>query len=290
MTTVAELITDVRRDHLSQGHIERRNRLAAPVSESDTLLSFAYDLDAIQPHSLISIGLEDIYVFATNGAAKSADVDRGADGTTPAAHEAGAMVRVTPRWTDAQILRAVNSELEHLYGRGLFRVGTTEFVYDGTTVGWPIDDGAERVYRVQAEDYGGRDNWITLSGWTFEHNQDAATFPTGNALFLRCGAIPGRKVRVTWFGRFAPLTALDQDVTETSGLGALELLRLGTAISLLVGREVGRNFHETQGNTRRAEEVPPGAESIGLNPLLRRWTQLLEAERLALIRRYPEMS
>lgn len=287
MTTVAELLDRVRRDYLSQGHVEARNKLAVAVDASATAWEFQYDLGQIQPNSLLSVGLEDIYVWSTVESAKTADVDRGVDGSTAASITTSDVVRVNPRWTDAQILRAINSELDNLYGYGLFKVGTTEFSYDGSTVGHNLTSAADDVYLVQAKDYS-LDEWINISGWAFEQNQDTTVFASGKALFLRHGAIPGRTVRVTWFGGFTHLSSLSENVATVSGLpaSAEDVLAMGAALGLGVGRELGRNFHESQGNTRRAAEVPPGAEAQGLNPIARHYENRRALELRALTRRY----
>lgn len=287
MTTVSQLLDRVRRDYLTQGGVQARNKLDAAVDASATTLTFQYDLGRMQPNTYLSIGLEDLYVWSTDDAAKTAEVDRGVDGSTSASHTTSEVVRVAPRWTDHTILRAINSELDILYAYGLYQTGTTDVSYTGATVGYELPAAADRVYLVQAEDYSSNE-WIELDGWVLERNQDSGVFPSGKALFLRNGAVDGRPVRVTWFGEFTHLTSLSQDITE-SGLdpGAEDVLAMGTAIGLLVGREVGRNFHESQGNTRRAEEVPPGAEAQGLNPIVRHYERRRAQEMRRLTRRYP---
>ena len=287
MSTVSQLLDRIRRDYLTQGGVQARNKLDASVNAAATTLTFQYDLGRMQPNTYLSIGLEDLYVWSTDDAAKTAEVDRGVDGSTPASHTTSEVVRVAPRWTDNTILRAVNSELDNLYAYGLYQASSTTVAYTGANIGYALPDAVERVYMVQAEDYSSNE-WIELDGWAFERNQDTGTFPSGKALFLRNGANDGRPVRVTWFGEFTHLTSLSQDVTE-SGLdpGAVDVLAMGAAIGLLVGREVGRNFHEAQGNTRRAEEVPPGAEAQGLNPIVRHYERRRAQEMRRLTRRYP---
>jgi hypothetical protein len=288
VTTVQQFIDRVRRDYLTQGHVEARNKLAASIDADDTALTFTYDLGKMQPNTLLSVGLEDMYVWSTDEAAKTADVDRGIDGSSAASHTTTDIVRVAPRWTDNTILRAVNSELDNLYAYGLYKVGTTDIDYTGANIGYDLDSSAEQVYLVQAQDYSS-DEWIELDGWAFERNQDTDDFASGRAIFLRNGANDGRPVRVTWFGEFTHLSTLAQDVATVSGLhaGAEDVLAMGAAIGLLVGREAGRNFHEAQGNTRRAEEVPPGAEAQGLNPIVRHYERRRAQEVRRLTKRYP---
>ena len=71
---------------------------------------------------------------------------------------------------------------------------------------------------------------------------------------------------------------------STTGLqaSAYDLPPLGAAIRLMSGREIKRNFTETQGDSRRATEVPAGAvqqSSTGLK-LLRAQRIVAECARL----------
>lgn len=286
MSTVANLIDRIRRDYLSQGRVEPRNRLAIAITTGDVLITFAYPLDNMQPGCIISIDLEDIYVWSTSEPDKNASVDRGTDGTVPAAHSTTDRVRVSPRWTDSQILRAINDELANLYAQGLYKVGTTELDYTSANVGYALPATVGDVRRVQAQDYTGR-NWIPVDGWRVAHNQNTTDFASGTAIFLNNGAIEGRKALVTWRGEFDPLTALTDDTVTDAGLSAsaTDVLAMGAAISLLVGREVGSRLAESQGSTRRAEETPPGAISQSFTPIIRQYQARLRAERTAQARR-----
>lgn len=287
MTTVQQLIDRIRRDYLTQGRVEPRNKLASSVTDSDTTFTFTYDLDNIVAGSIISIGLEDCYVWSTDTTAKSAVVDRGVDGTTAASHTTTDRVRVTPRWTDAQILRAINSELDNLYAQGLYGVDTDTFEYSPATVGYEIDASAVSIWQVQAKDYA-FDNWVRLSGWEFRVAQDTSVFASGKALYLRDGAYPGQPVLVGYRRPFEHLTSLSSTVASTSLLAdtSEDVLALGTAIGLLVGRAVSQRLLESQGSTRRSDEVPPGSLEQSITPIIRQYQARVRAERATLTRKY----
>lgn len=287
MTTVAQLIDRVRRDYLTQGRIEPRNKLSSPCVYSDTTLLFTYDLDNILPGSMISIGLEDIYVWSADATSKQATVDRGADGTTAVSHTTAERVRVSPRWSDYQILRAINDELGNLFAQGLYAIGTTGVTFTSSTVGYELPAAAVSVRKVWTEAYSGED-WQEIAGWKVEHNQDLTDFPSGVALYVRQPGYEGRTLRVEYRGEYTPLSALDDVVTTVSGLpaSAEDVVAMGAAIQILVGREVSTRLFETQGSTRRADETPPGAVSQSFTPIIRQYQARLAAEKRALARKY----
>jgi hypothetical protein len=66
-----------------------------------------------------------------------------------------------------------------------------------------------------------------------------------------------------------------------------DILEMGVMIRMLSVREVKRNFMEAQGDTRRADEVPPGAIRDSFNNILRLRRDRIIAEKAKLARQYP---
>ena len=66
-----------------------------------------------------------------------------------------------------------------------------------------------------------------------------------------------------------------------------DILELGVMSRLLSMREVKRNFIESQGDTRRADEVPPGAMRDSFSNILRLRRDRIVAEAARLARQYP---
>lgn len=288
MSTAQALLDRIRRDYLTQGRVEPRNKLSASIDASVTSLTFAYDLDALQPGSTISIGLEDMHVWSTDPTSRAVEVDRGIDSSTAAAHTTAERVRVAPRWSDAQILRSVNAELANLFAQGLYGMAATEVTFTSNTQGYALPAAVVSVHRVMVQDYTG-DNWFPLTGWSVEHVQNTTDFASGVALFVRGeSGLEGRKLRVVYKRAFADLAALDDDVVADGLLPAtaVDVLAMGTAISVLVGREVANRLYEAQGSTRRGEETPPGAAAQSFTPIIRQYQARLQAEKRTLARRY----
>jgi len=79
------------------------------------------------------------------------------------------------------------------------------------------------------------------------------------------------------------------DVNSTGGVQETltDILAIGTQIRLMSPREVKRNFTESQGDTRRADEVSVGAVGNSFSQLQRLRRDRIQAEAARLSRAYP---
>lgn len=293
MTTLADVISTCRNDYLLTGMREQRNKLNGALDASATTVNCLYDLRQIDLGTKIGVGLEDMYVWDANTGAKSFIVTRGDFGSTAATHPDGALVTVNPRFSDAQVYRAVNDELRSLSAAGLFHMRTVDLTYNAAVDGYDLTSVTDvlSVHQIRGKRVGPEKEWPLVSRALWEHQRDLDTtiFPSGEAVFIRDALQPGYPVRVTFKAPFTALAALTDDVVAVSGLHAeaLDLLALGAGIRLTVGRETTRNLGESQGDTRRAGEVQAGA-NIGANRALQAWrSQRLAEERRRLAQRYP---
>jgi hypothetical protein len=66
-----------------------------------------------------------------------------------------------------------------------------------------------------------------------------------------------------------------------------DILELGVMYRMLSTREVKRNFIESQGDTRRSDEVPSGAMRDSFSNILRLRRDRIIAEAAKLARQYP---
>ena len=62
---------------------------------------------AIREGVYLSLGLETMYVLSSPETGGAANVLRAQDGTDPIAHTSGELIRVNPRFTDAEIFAAL---------------------------------------------------------------------------------------------------------------------------------------------------------------------------------------
>lgn len=264
MTTVNDWVTTTR-STLMSGYVENRNKLSVAYTKSGTTLTFLYPPDGIRVGSRLSIGTNTFYVWATNG--QVATVSGAEDGSTDQDAAIGSLVRVSPRFTDDEIVKALAADLNDLSSpaNGLYGIGTVDLTYNAILNGYDLGPTAVdlvSIYEVKYLTPGPQmDNpRIHTTGWRLNRNAISSQFPSGISLQLFEPAYPGYNVRVVYRSNFSMPTTLYANVSATGLLpSAYDIPPLGASIRLMAGREIKRDFTESQGDTRRAGEVPAGA-------------------------------
>lgn len=289
MSTVAQILTRAQRQLLS-GTIEARNKLSASLSSTATSISLTYDLNSIREGAVVQVDSELMYVWEVGAGTKSATVERGFNGTTAVSHASAAVVIVNPKFPRAQLLEALNDELVDLCSpmNGLFDVKTLDFNYNSSKrqtnipVSGDIIDLVEVRYRYIASDYKQVNNVKLL------RNLPTKDFGSGYGLQID-SLIPSSTVRVTYKTPFSRIGLESDDLQSIAGfpVEAEDILVMGIQIRAVAPREIKRNFTESQGETRRAEEVPVGAVGGSITNLLRLRRDRITAEAARLNRQYP---
>lgn len=281
------------RGHLYSGTRPEINQLAEALDATETEVDFTYAAGGIQKGAVIWINLEAMYVFFTAGTTCS--VKRGYLGTTAAVHAIGDLIEVNPPWSDFQILRAVNAEIDSYSSprHGLYQMKTVDLTFSAARTGYDLTSVTDLidVYDVRYADYGPYLSWPRVGRWVLARNQSTADFPSGFALFIEDRNAPGRAVRVQYKARFATLATLATDLA-TTGLPttAYDIPPLGAAARLVAPREVTRSRLDAQPEPRRAEEVPPGTSRQAAGGLLALRNARLSEESARLISHYPNLA
>jgi hypothetical protein len=253
------------RSYLMSGFVENRNQLAnAYVAGSGTLV-FKYSPDGIRSGARLSIGTNTFYVWSVSG--QTATVSAAEDGSTDVAAPINSLVRVSPRFTDDEIWKMLTADLADLSSpsSGLFGIGTIDLTYNAIVNGYDLTSIAQdmiSIYEVKYLTPGPQlDNpRIHTAGWRLNRNAISSQFPSGMSLQLFEPAYPGYNLRIVYRKYFSMPTTPLANVSSTGLLpSAYDLPPVGAAIRLMAGREIKRNFTESQGDTRRATEVGPGA-------------------------------
>lgn len=264
MTTVAELIEETR-GHLRSGAAEHLNTIAACDAATTTVTLQRTPLTQVGPGTLLSVGLETMRAWAVlNATAGTVEVRRGHDLSTAVIHSGGELVRIAPVYTDHVIWRALNNEIRALSGAGLFQMKVATLTSSSTgvrTYSLPAD--VLDVYDVRYDSDAVANQWPRVRSWTWLPDMPVGEFAGGNALRFDAGVQTGRPVRVFYRAKLGLLSSsLSADVETLTGLkaSALDLPPIGAAWRLVMPEEVERNQTQRQGDTRRAEEVPPGAK------------------------------
>ena len=255
MASTTDLINAARRWLQSSGRPEY-NRLTATENSADTSFAFDFALGSITEGAVLGVDLEEVHVWSAT--APNATVQRGWNGSTPAAHAAGTIVEVNPLFSAWRILGEINAELSSLSPQ-IYQVKTVSATAT-TDSSYDLADDVLDILTVQYNDYAGAD-WPQLSRWSLLANQDTAVFASGRALRLYEMPAPGRTLRITYAAPLGALTALSDDVTTVTGLPATaaDLPAIGAAARLLSAREARRSQIDSQPESRQAADVPPGA-------------------------------
>jgi hypothetical protein len=286
------------RFRLMSGHQEQLNRLKTAYVAGSGIMVFDFDMAGIRSGTVISVGTSTFYVWEANVNLKSATVQANWDGTLDQDLPAGSIVRVAPRFTDAQILRAINEDIHDLSSpsSGLFQIGTAELTYDSASVGYDLSAAPNMISPIElrVENPGSFKEWTRIPSFKFRIVKGAPTgdegFESGMALFLydTWAGATGDRLHLTYRKGF---NQLSNSYSTKIGTGipssAWDIPPIGAAISLMAGREIKRSFVEAQGDSRRAAEVTAGTSTSSVRALIALRQQRITAEKQRLDGFYP---
>ena len=289
MSTASALLDRVNRQLLS-GTIEERNKLSATVDSDDTSFVMSYDLAGLRAGTVFEIDSELVYIWEAVSGSKTLTVERGYMGTTAASHTAGAVVTLNPRFPKAQMLEALNQDIDDLSSplNGLFRVVSTSIDYNGSdrqtdlTGATSVIDLIDVRLRYLDSDY------PVIRATRLQRDLPTADFPSGFAIVFDESVMAG-SLRVRYKAPFSRVSALTDSLQSVANVSTTmeDILELGVMSRVLSVREVKRNFIESQGDTRRSDEVGSGAMRDSFSNILRLRRDRIIAEAAKLARQYP---
>lgn len=259
MTTAADWIEEVK-SHIYAGQRPVMNKLTASVAADAnvTTLAFAHAMTGLTTGSLISAGLETMYVWTSDTTSKTAVVQRAYNGSTLSAHTTSELLTINPRVTDAEIFRALNYELNALAKEGVYRLRTLDRTFSAPVLGYDLasDLLEEDVVEVSWRDNSSSLDYYKVREYRVLRNLPTTDFPSGNGLFVHDDVQQGRPLRVTYKATLGQLSALTDNVTIT-GLptSATDIPPIGAAIRLFAAKPMRRAAVEVQGDTRRPAEA-----------------------------------
>lgn len=289
MSTAGALLDRVQRQLLS-GVVEERNKLATAVDADDTSFVMSYELGGLRAGTVFEIGSELCYIWEAVGGTKTLTVERGYAGTTATSHSVGAITTVNPRFPRQQMLDALNADIDDLSSpvNGLFRVVSQDVTYNGSdrqvnlTSASSVIDLIDVRVRYMADDY------PFIRGVRLQRDLPTSDFASGFAIVFDDDCVAG-SLRVRYKAPFVRATSTSSNIQSVCFIPETmeDILEMGVIIRMMAGREIRRNFTEAQGDTRRAEEVPPGAVRDSLTNILRLRRDRILAEKAKLTRQYP---
>lgn len=289
MTTAATVIDRTLRQLLS-GTVEPRNKLASSINSSATSVIATYALEGLRAGQVCEIDSELMYIWATDSATKTMTVERGFNGTTAASHTADAIITVSPRFPRSQVLEAVNDEIRDLSSplNGLFQVKTLNIDYNGSDIMINLTGVTDIIDLLNVSVRYMVDDYPVARKVRLVRDVPTDDFASGYALRFDQGVFPGR-LRIVYKAPYVTASTESSDVNTTGGIQdtVTDIIALGAQIRLMSPREMKRNFTESQGDTRRAAEVPAGAVASSITNLQRLRRDRIQAEAARLMRSYP---
>ena len=291
MTTALDLIEETRR-YLFAGQREVINFLNGAINSSVTTITLTDDLGQLQAGAYLAIDLEILYVRSVSATSLTATVVRGMLGSTAASHTDGSIVYVNSKFPAFSIFQALNQDLDDLCspGNGLYKINTVEITFNPAIQAYDITGATDilDILRVRSKQPGPAKNWFEVGRYALKRNANTTIFPSGFEITLQEAGWPGLPFMVIYS---TPFTHFTDTTTTTSSVGlpdsARDLPPLGAAARLTAVRETQRNFNESQGDTRRASEVPPNAQTAGYRALLAERQRRIKSEADKLNSSYP---
>lgn len=284
MSTAGALITKVEQQLLA-GVIEEKNKLATALNTSETSVVLTYDLKGCRAGTVFQIDSELFYVWEANTGTKTLTVQRAYGGSTAASHSAAAIVTSMPRFPRHMMLDALNADLDDLSSpsNGLYRVVSQDITYNGSARQINITSATNVISLLEVKLRYLATDFPILRGVRLQRELPTADFASGFAIvfdvLVRAGTL-----RVTTSRRFTRVTSESDDLQTVAFLpqSCEDIVEMGVLLRMMNGREIKRNFIESQGDTRRSEEVPAGAVAASTVNVqrLRRDRILAEAARL----------
>lgn len=289
MPTMSDLVADVRR--MTYGSMsEKINVVATSASAIVDEVSLELDTSGISEGMILSSGLNVWYVKGTSVSDKKVFVVPGIDNAPNAGVSAGDMVYIRPRMTDWYAFNALNDEIRALSSptNGLFQLKSWTADVDPTYQSYDVPVGASdllSLHRVRYRLPGTPDVWVDLPSrsWRWHTGTD-----TNRVQLLR--NIPvGTEVQFVYRAPFTVATGLSDDVVSDCGLAdtMTDIPVLGVTMLLLNTTENRRLQVQTQGDPRRADEVPATANSSAATQMRRLYRDRIQDEYARLNARLP---
>lgn len=268
-TLVSDAIALSRRDLYSL-HRPQLNRLTADIASGSTSLQVDFDIGGLAANTYIGIEDEIVYVWDSDPDTKAATIMRGQQGTAAAAHVAGTLLEVNPRFPSASVRQALLDEIRS-WPDTLFATYSFTGSLAAGKRGMDILNAATNgfldileVLRVPSSSSASAlttDSYIDEMGWRIARNLSDAAYPSGYELILNTPASIASSYRVTYSYPFNLASFIDSvDLVATVGLSLdmLDIPRWGAQWRLLAPLETKRTDVSGATSARVAADVPAG--------------------------------
>jgi hypothetical protein len=287
MTTFAELTDEVLLNLMGDS-LDQNEQTFITGSLDGSATTFTVDEPRLVSQGLIEIDDELMWVKSVNqstGLVTLSTLGRGFRSTTATSHSSGATVTNNPRYSRFRVKQTINTAIRGVYP-DLYVLGTTEFSYVAARLAYEMPAATEQVHRVYWQTVGPSRVWLDINDYQFVPDANTTSFPSGKAIYLWGGIIPGRTVRVTYLKAPSVLVNNADDFVSVSGLPltSKEVIVYGACYRLVGFMEAPRLQTQSVEASSRSEMVPPGAGLNGGRFFFSLYQEALANERERLLR------
>ena len=269
-TTVGALV-DATLEHLLGAAREEMNRVTNPVGTTDTTITFDFPLAGATRGTYLGIDDEVVYVWASPATPgiQNVTVQRAMKGTTATSHAAGALAKVNPEFTRAEIRGALKDEIRS-WGPQVFSVTSEEIAAKDGVRGYDLGAITPFYFVLEVRhspnvSMGQTSNvvWPTVN---FEviRSAPASDFPSGSGLVIRDN-VSVMSFPVTFHVIYGKPFDVDDAFDDTTDLltnvgmdiSDLDIAPYGAAWRKAAFREMRRTFAQAQGQPSDLQNDPP---------------------------------
>jgi hypothetical protein len=280
MTSI-EQIVGMARSLMSGALGNEVSRLATSYTPGDTSIRLRHD-KRIGDGSVMSVGLTTLIAAQSTTGAEVAVV-AGYDGSPDISSPTDTLVHLRPRHTTFQVYQEVAATIAEVGSpkHGLHGIASETFPVDVTDGTYVLARPALKILRVRYLEPGSTDEWHNVA-WAFQPGAPSGPTVVSNQA-------PGEStIQVQYAVPFTQPERLD-DTLENLGIPDeySRLLSVGAARNLSLSTESRRSQVFSQGDPRRAEEVPSTGNVVVYDRLVRQFRDLVADARAAIISQYP---
>lgn len=281
MTTIADVV-NMTRSSLLGGLTSPITTLASPYTPGDATLTFQHERSIAQ-NAIVCAGLTTFIVTDGDRTSKTVSVIPSVDGSTQQALPVGTVCLLRPAHTTWNVFQQVSATIDEIGSpaSGLFGVGSETFASDIPDGTYILSETPRSVLRVRELEIGTDDTWHDIP---FTYQPGAPAGPT----VLAANRWGPTTVQIQYATKFSTPTSLS-DTLASLGMEDryATLLSVGAARLLALASESRRSQPFSQGDPRRADEVPISGNAMVYDRLTARFRDLVNAERSRLRIDYP---
>lgn len=262
---------------------DRITPLTTGIGTGDTVLyvDFTFGQSVGVTPGVIEIDSEQLYVVAEDSTLNKLTVangfGRGYNGTTPAAHSAGARIISRPKFPRIWLFKQLNEIIGAVFPK-LFAVNTftTQVTFPSNQYTLP----STPLFIVDAQWQDPIGNWQKC----FSYDID----PFDGTFRLGSGAMIGRPLRIVYATAPTPFATEADDFVTKTGLPAstVDVLTLGVVARSVPGLDISRAQSTSVEQSDRSRVVTPNAGVNAAKFLMAEYEERLKSEAESLRKRY----